>query len=460
MKKNIVILIVDDEENQRFVLSGHLRNLGYKIFEAGSGEDALETVRGNIVDVVITDYKMPGMNGIELLKNLKKDFPDMDVVLITAHGSIDKAVLAMKEGAYDYLEKPVNLEKTELIIKRIEEKQYLISENKALKEQLNEKLQSPALISASGVMENVINLAARVSDSKASVLLTGESGTGKEILARAIHLHSSRKNKPFVAVNTAALTETLLESELFGHEKGSFTGADKQKKGRFEVADGGTVFLDEIGDIKPSTQVKLLRVLQEQQFERVGGVEPIKIDVRIIAATNRDLNILIKEGKFREDLYYRINVVNIHIPPLRERKEDIPALVEHFIDKYTPKTKKEKPVCSREAMDLLFKYNYPGNVRELENIIHHALVIARDNVITREDLPSNVKESVSENILNLQMQGKSLNEKVEIFETKLVLEALKKTNGNQTKAAELLGTTERNLRYRLEKWGLKSKIDK
>lgn len=453
IKQNI--LIVDDEQPQRVILSGHLKRKGYNIFEASSGNEALKIANNNLIDIVFSDYKMPEMNGIELLKKIKENNPEIAVVIITAFGTIEDAVKAMKEGAFDYLTKPVDLDELEFIIKRISERQQLISENKILREQLKEKNKISGLIAYSEKMQNVLNTALRVAESKATVLLRGESGTGKEILAKAIHFSSMRKDKPFVAVNCAALNENLLESELFGHEKGSFTGAEKQRRGRFEIADGGTIFLDEIGDLPTATQVKLLRVLQEEQFERVGGTQTINVDVRVITATNKNIEQLIKEGKFREDLYYRINVVTILIPPLRERKDDIVHLINNFISKYLPETRKEKIEFSREAMDILMKYNFPGNIRELENIVHHSIVLSRGDVISSSDLPEQVNSISPENLLMGINDNSTLPEQVDILEKMLVTNALKKTGNNQLQASKLLGISERNLRYRLEKWGMK-----
>lgn len=450
------ILIVDDEQSQRLILSGYLRQKGNNIFEASSGSEALKITDNNLIDIVLSDFKMPEMNGIELLKKIKEKNPEIAVVIITAFGTIEDAVKAMKEGAFDYLTKPVDLDELEFIIKRISERQQLISENRILKEQLQEKNKISGLVAYSEKMENVLNTALRVADSKATVLLRGESGTGKEVLAKAVHFASSRKDKPFIAVNCAALNENLLESELFGHEKGAFTGADKQKRGRFEIADDGTLFLDEIGDLPMATQVKLLRVLQEEEFERVGGTQTINVDVRVIAATNKNIEELIKEGKFREDLYYRINVVTISIPPLRERKEDVVHLVNHFIQKYLPETRKEKIEFSKEAMDMLMKYNYPGNIRELENIVHHSIVLSRGEIISSSDLPEQIKVTSSENVFGIN-NNSTLPEQVENLEKMLVLNALKKTNNNQLQASKILGISERNLRYRLEKWGMKNK---
>jgi two-component system NtrC family response regulator len=303
-------------------------------------------------------------------------------------------------------------------------------------------------------MEEVLSVAARVAESKASVLLRGESGTGKELLAKAIHFASPRKDKPFIAVNCAALNENLLESEIFGHEKGAFTGADKQRIGRFELADGGTLFLDEVGDLPLSTQVKLLRVLQEQKFERVGSSKTISVDVRVIAATNRDLSLLIQEGKFRDDLYYRLNVVTIEIPPLRQRREDVKPLIEFYSRKFSEETKFPFLSFSKEAVDKLLKYDYPGNVRELENIIHRAVVLSRGELVTTDEIAGNLDIQPSEQ--ELQSSGMDLNRQVEQLEKKLVMKALDETKGNQTQAANLLGISERNLRYRLNKWGLKN----
>jgi DNA-binding NtrC family response regulator len=449
------ILIVDDEQSQRFILSGYLKQKGYNIYEAPSGMEALKIIDNNLIDIVLSDYKMPEMNGIDLLIKIKEKNPEIAVVIITAFGTIEEAVRAMREGAFDYLTKPVDLDELDFIIKRISERQQLISENKILREQLQDKNKISGLVAYSDKMQNVLNTSLRIAESKATVLLRGDSGTGKEVLAKAIHFASARKDKPFVAVNCAALNENLLESELFGHEKGAFTGADKQRRGRFEIADGGTLFLDEIGDLPLSTQVKLLRVLQEEQFERVGGSQTISVDVRVITATNKNIEELIKDGKFREDLYYRINVVTINIPSLRERKDDIVHLINYFITKYLPETRKEKIEFSRESMDVLMKYNYPGNIRELENIVHHSIVLSRGDIVSTSDLPEQVKTVSSPEVSFGVNETNTLPEQVESLEKMLVVNALKKTNNNQLQASKLLGISERNLRYRLEKWGMK-----
>jgi DNA-binding NtrC family response regulator len=453
--KNNNILIIDDEINQLDILSGYLKKRGYKIFTAQSGSEGIQIFRNNLIDIILSDYKMPDKTGIEVLGEIKKINPEVSFIMITAHGTVENAVKAMRLGAFDYISKPIDLDELEFVLERVIENLNLKSENQLLKNLLQEENKITSVIHNSAKMQEVISLASRVADSKASVLITGESGTGKEVLAKAIHLISGRKDNPFVAVNIHAFSENLLESELFGHEKGSFTGADKMHRGRFELADRGTIFLDEIGDIPLSTQIKLLRVLQEHQFERVGGAEIINVDVRIIAATNQNLEIKIKDGSFREDLYYRLNVVNIFIPPLRARREDIIPLIENFITKYCEENGKEKMEISKETADVLLKYNYPGNVRELENIIERAVVLSRSNTITIQDLPLNVKELRNEKEITNDIP-QSLNERVENLEKQLIYDALKQADGNQTKAGKILGITERNLRYKLKKYDIQN----
>lgn len=449
------ILIVDDEATQRQVLSGYLKKHGYKIFEASSGAQAIEIASKNFVELILTDFKMPDKSGLDVLKSVRSINPEIAVVIMTAFGTIETAVEAMREGAYDYLTKPINLDELDLLINRIFERQRLVSENKRLREEVVDKYKFSGIIAQSKQMQKILNLAARVADSKASVLVRGETGTGKELIAKTIHYASPRSDKPFIAVNCAALNENLLESELFGHEKGAFTGADKQRRGRFEMADSGTLFLDEVGDIPLSTQIKLLRVLQEQNFERVGGNQPISVDVKIITATNRNLEQLIKDGIFREDLYYRLNVISIEIPPLRERREDILPLIEFFTQKFSNDANKKTISYSKETIDIFLKYNYPGNVRELENIVQRAVVISRGDMITTNDLPIGLKNLPAESTTPLNQDTMDLSNRVESLEKDLVFDALRQTNGNQSKAAILLGISERNLRYRLEKWGMK-----
>ena len=452
--KNYSILIIDDEETQRSILKGYLEKKGYKIYSASSGTEGIDLIRRNMIDIVLSDYKMPDKTGLEVLETVKEINPEISFVILTAYGTIENAVKAMRLGAFDYISKPVDLDELDLLLERIIENKNLKSEILLLKNQLKEKFKIDSFISQSPKMEEVLSIAARSADSKATVLITGESGTGKEVLAKAIHYASSRKDKPFVAVNIPALPETLLESELFGHEKGAFTGADKAKKGRFELADGGTIFLDEIGDIPLNLQVKLLRVLQEHQIERVGSVENINIDVRIIAATHQNLEQKIKDGSFREDLYYRLNIVSLYLPPLRERKEDILPLIDHFVEKYSKENNKKKLSLSKEAVDLLIKYNFPGNVRELENSIERAVVLCRSDVITVNDLPNVIKGFKAEKEM-VTNENTSLIEQVEALEKKLIFDALSKTNGNQSQAGRMLGLTERNLRYKMQKYEIK-----
>ncbi len=448
------LIVVDDEEAQRTILGGYLKKGGHSVRLAGSAKEALAFIRAAPADLVLTDFRMPDRNGFDLLADIRETSPETDVVIMTAFGTIEGAVRSIRAGAYDYLTKPVDLEELDLLVQRVGERRNLISENRLLREQLSEKYSFTGIIAQSPEMESVLQTAGRVAKSKATVLIRGESGTGKEILARAIHFAGARSDRPFIAVNCAALNENLLESELFGHERGAFTGAEQRRRGRFELADQGTIFLDEIGDLPPSTQVKLLRVLQEHQFERVGGSEVLQVDVRILAATNRNLEELLRTGQFREDLFYRLNVVTIEIPPLRKRRADIAPTLEHFLHHYSEEQQRSGLSFSREAWDLLLRYDYPGNVRELENIVQRAIILARGNQITTAELPQVVKALTHE-----QSGGAahtlSLPVRVERLEKELVLDALRQSGGNQSQAAAGLGISERNLRYRLKKWGIK-----
>ncbi len=452
---NYTILVIDDEKAQLDTLAGFLKKKSYHVEKAGSGTAGLELLKSKPVDLILTDFKMPDKDGVTVLNEAKQINPEIDVIVMTAYGSVESATEAMKAGAIDYLTKPIDLDHLELIVAKALEHKQLVSENRELKKQLEEKFKFAEIISSSREMEAVLNTAARVAPSQATALIRGESGTGKELVARAIHFASPRKDKQFVVVNCAALSENLLESELFGHEKGAFTGADRQRKGRFEMAHHGTLFLDEIGEIPLSTQVKLLRVLQEKSFERVGGGETIKVDVRLIAATNRDLEEMLAEKTFRDDLYYRLNVVSISVPPLRQRKTDIQPLVDHFLRKYSEINEKSIQGMSKEAHDLLLKYTYPGNVRELENIMEQAVVLARDEVLSSRDLPINVRGVQGETNRKTDLTTGNFDERVAAFETELIQEALAAANGVQTKAAEALGMTERHLRYKLKKYGMK-----
>ena len=455
MDENLSILMIDDEASQLESLKSFLVRRNFSVFTASNGEEGLSVASSNQIDLVITDFKMPGWDGLTVLKNIKKLNPEIDVVVMTAFGSIEDAVEIMKEGAYDYLTKPVDLDVLESLIKRIQEKRFLISENKLLKKQLSDKFRFESIISQSGEMETVLNTAGRVASSKATVLILGESGTGKELIAKAIHFTSPRKDKPIITVNVASLSESLLESELYGHEKGAFTGALQQRKGRFEEADGGTLFIDEVGDIPLNLQVKLLRAIQFNEIQRIGSNTNIKTDVRIIAATNKNLDELIKKNEFREDLYYRLNVVTIQIPPLRKRKNDIPLLVDYFLKKYSTENDKNIKGITKEVLDKLMKYSYPGNVRELENIIQRAVVLCRSEYVETTDLPVQVEIKSEKSVIDPLNLDDDYELKMKTFEKEMILEALSRTNGNQSAAARLLNISERHLRSRLERLELK-----
>ncbi|MCP4110544.1 MAG: sigma-54-dependent Fis family transcriptional regulator [Desulfobacteraceae bacterium] len=448
------ILIVEDGKSQRELLRDFLKDEGHIISEAQNGDIAIEKVKQDYYDLLLLDYKMPGTDGMTVLENLKKINPEIDVIMMTAYGTIDTAVKAMHLGAADYITKPVELEELIILIDRISERRALEKENEILREELRKKgVTADNIIFKSNAMNDVVNLAGRVAESSATVLIQGQSGTGKELLARLIHTLSPRCKKPMITVNCAALAENLLESELFGHEKGAFTGADRRRIGRFEEADTGTLFLDEIGELSPIIQVKLLRFLQEREFQRVGGNQTLSSDVRIISATNRNLEQNIRQGIFREDLFYRLNVVTIDVPPIKERKEDIPPLIEYFSERFAVKNRKKIKGLSNIARDLLMKYDYPGNVRELENIIERAVVITRGSVISEKDLPFHGK--ISESDREKKNTGKSLKQAVEDLEREMIQDALDQTENHQTKAAGILGISERMLRYKLRKYEIK-----
>ncbi|MFC1650692.1 sigma-54-dependent transcriptional regulator [Candidatus Latescibacterota bacterium] len=445
----VTILIVDDEKNQREMLGRYLKRKDNEVLMASSGAEALDIIKTNMVEIVITDQKMPKMSGLELAAEISDNHPNISTIIVTAYGSIQDAVSAMKKNVEDYLTKPINLEELDIILNRILEKRQLIRENEMLKEKIRKATHFPDIIYKSEAMEEVLSIASRVSRSHATVLITGESGTGKELVARAVHESSDRMNKPFIAVNCSAVPENLIESKLFGHEKGAFTGADKRRTGSFEQADGGTLFIDEIGEIPLNVQVKLLRVLQERKLERVGSNESIPVDVRILAATNRDLEKEIRNGSFREDLYYRVNVVRIEIPPLRKRKADIPILSEHFLKLYAREHNKNVHALTREVLDILVKYSFPGNVRELSNMIEQAVVLTREETISQIDLSI----SVSKDVDDKGEEPMNLEDKLKKIEKKSLWSALRETKGNKSAAARLLGISEHKVRYLIKKYG-------
>lgn len=443
------VLIVDDESNTREGIARALRTSGYEVFLAGSGDEAMGILRENPIDLMLTDLRMKGMGGLQLIEEAKKMYADLKVIAFTAYGSIEVAVDAMKKGADDYLSKPVNLDELELIFEKTLKTKKIENENKLLREQLNRSLGFGKLIGQSPKMKEIYELIEQVAPTKATVLIQGESGTGKELIAKAIHQLSQRKDKPFVAVHCAALSESLLESELFGHEKGAFTGAHERHFGRFERADGGTLFLDEISEISPRIQVKLLRVLQETAFERVGGNQTIHVDVRVISATNTDLKKNVDEGQFRNDLYYRLHVVFIEIPPLRERKEDIPLLIQHFLKESAEENERPVKTVSAQAMEFLTDYGWPGNVRELRNCIQSLVVLSKKDELGVNDLPAHVRnfEGSKQAVLNSGLALKDA-------EKTLIVKTLQSTNNNKTKAAELLGISRRTLHRKLREYQL------
>jgi DNA-binding NtrC family response regulator len=441
------ILIVDDEKSQRDMLGGALEKEGYSVTTAESGVRAMELCENRHFEIALIDLKMPGMDGIELLQKLKGLNPEIQVIMITAHGSVESAVEAMRLGAYHYVNKPVNLDELKLSIKKALESYHLLAENKYLKEELEERYKDIRIIGESKAIREVLSTVTRVAKSKSTVLIRGESGTGKELVARTIHALSTRAEKRFIPVSCAALPETLLESELFGHERGAFTGAIRRKEGRFELADGGTLFLDEVGDIPLETQVKILRAIESQEFERLGAKETLKVNVRIISATNQDLEEKINEGTFREDLYYRLNVISIFIPPLRERRDDLMLLVDHFVKKASKKCGKSIKGITTEVKDIILDYDWPGNVRELENAIERGVVLSRTEVIDKTDLPYF-------GLVKAKEVFPSTNPTLKEMEKNHISNALKKTDWNLGRTADMLGIHRNTLRLKMKEYGI------
>ena len=454
MQEKSKILVVDDEPGMRTFLEIILRKEGYSVETASDGMKALDNINNNVFDLAILDMLMPVMNGIEVLKRIIEKSPETTVIIITAFASYETAIEAMKLGAYDYITKPFKIDEIKLVIKKALDKKGLERENLRLRKELQTKYGFANIIGRSIDISKVFELIKRVSELKVNVLITGESGTGKELVARAIHYSGSRHRGPFIAVNCGAIPETLLESELFGYRRGAFTGASKNKKGLFEEADGGTIFLDEIVDLPIHLQVKLLRALEEKTIRPLGSTEPIPVDIRIIAATNKLLEEEIANEKFREDLFYRLNVIKIDLPPLRDRRDDIPPLAIHFVEKYSREMGKDIHGISPKALETLESYHYPGNVRELENIIARCVALETSNVIHQQTLPELMVNTDSLNIENGIAGNYGLDHLLETFEKRTIEKALSQAQGNKVEAAKLLGITFRSLRYRLAKHGL------
>ncbi|RJQ68967.1 MAG: sigma-54-dependent Fis family transcriptional regulator [Desulfobacteraceae bacterium] len=452
------ILIVDDEKNYPLILSAVLQEEGFETLTANSGQEALAILEHSDVDLVLTDMKMPKMDGIELLERVKDSDPELPVIMMTAYGTVEKAVEAMQKGAYSYILKPFDNEQLILYVNKAMAMYRVVKENRQLRSAVESRYSFGNLIGKSKSMQAIFDTIRKVAPATATVLIEGESGTGKELVAKSIHFNSPRRNQPFVAVNCSALAESLLESELFGHEKGAFTGAISMKKGRFELADQGTLFLDEIGELSPSLQVKLLRVLQEKAFERVGGMRPISVNIRLIAATNKSLREEIRKGRFREDLFYRLNVVPIMLPPLRERLEDIRLLTAHFIQKYAAERQGVPPVTGldKEVERTFFDYHWPGNVRELENVIERAMVMCPGGTIKVDDLPKDFRQNLQNDGLNLDGMAAqaTLYETLAHVEKEMILRALKKADYVQAHAAALLGIGKSGLNQKLKKYGI------
>jgi len=453
---NATLLLVEDDPLQRRLIKGNLEGEGFAIFDVGTGKEALKTARDYPIDVAVVDYKLGEESGLDVIQDLLQQNPLITPIMVTAFGNVETAVEAMKKGAYDYIVKPIDFEKFLLVIHRALERQKLRQEVRVLRHSLEERFSAKNFVFASSRMEEVTRLISKAARSEATVLISGETGTGKDLVAKSIHFSSRRKDGPYLAVNIPSLPETLIESELFGAEKGAFTGAHERRIGKFEAASGGTLFLDEIGDLPLQLQVKLLRFLQEREFYRLGSSKPLQSDVRILAATNRDLEDMVKAGTFRQDLYYRLNVIRIHVPRLSKRREDIPPLADHFIRKYGELEGKNITGISSEALRLLLGYSFPGNIRELENIIERAVVFSEGTEITSGDLPLFLHDAQDDGELDADQ---SLPHKVRLLESREIKKALRTNGGIKSRAARALGITERVLSYKIKIYGLDIKPD-
>src|SRR5256885_472253 len=450
------ILVADDDASIRSLLKQPPPDEGFRVTEAATGSEVVENVKAQSPDLVIMDLRMPELDGIEALQKVKTASPRTAVLIMTAFGTSNAAIKAMELGAFDYITKPFELDKISYTVKRAFQYQDLTQEVEVLRDEISSLVQTERIVGNSSAMQEVYKTVGKVAKADATVLITGESGTGKELVAEALHYNSTRRSGPLVKVSCAALPETLLEAELFGHEKGSFTGALATRKGRFELADKGTIFLDEIGEMSLATQTKLLRVLQERKIERVGSSIPIKVDIRVIVATNKDLGKQVEANRFRDDLFYRLNVINIHMPPLRERKEDVPALVEHFLAKHRYSASAQPATISEEALRRLNEYNWPGNVRELENVIERAVVLSRGQIITSRELPfgDHDADAHEEEGEDVSTEKSFFKKSVSQFEKDLIMKALRDANGNRSKAAEMLGIYRRLLYAKIKEYGL------
>ena len=454
MKRINSVLVVDDDHAHRTMLNTLLSGWGYEVNEADDGQAAIDQVHGRAFDLILMDIRMIKVSGLEALTEIRAFNPAIPVIIMTAYSSVETAVEALKKGAYDYLTKPLDFDELRMVMERAMDHSHLKEENRILKEALGSQFDTRNIIGGSVAMVRLLETVAQVAPSEATVLITGESGAGKELIAGAVHFNSPRKDSPFVKMNCAAITESLLESELFGHEKGAFTGAHRRKEGKFRQADEGSLFLDEVSEMSLSMQVKLLRVLQEREFARVGGEDIIKVDVRVIAATNKDLMQEVESGRFREDLYYRLNVVTLDVPPLRERNEDIPLLAGHFLTTFAEKNHKRIRGFSPQAMDQLLRYAWPGNVRELMNTVERAVVLSRYEYIDEEDFPSHMKNGPADVNADSPLSAPVAGHSLEEVEKGTILKTLELTNGNKSEAARRLGITRKTLHKKLKKYGV------